>query len=225
MKFLKGIVVLIIVNIFVISPSFGLDFDTADSTSYYHGDLPSIVSVKLDKMQSSTAHITLNQAINGCLNVFVEGESFECVLFKDGKGIVNDVVLNQEVSYVNIASYQNKATSKGKLIYQTNSGNAKHIPLWVSLLPPLIAILLALVFREVIVSLFAGIVIGSWAVYGFAFTKLPLALFKSVERFIMDSFADWGHGAIIIFSMLIGGMVAIISRNGGMVGVVNKLSK
>ncbi len=61
--------------------------------------------------------------------------------------------------------------------------------------------------------------------YGFTFTQLPLALFKSVERFIMDAFADWGHGAIILFSMLIGGMVAIISRNGGMNGVVDKLAK
>ena len=36
---------------------------------------------------------------------------------------------------------------------------------------------------------------------------------------------DRGHLSIIIFSMLIGGMVNLITRNGGMKGVVNLLSK
>ena len=36
---------------------------------------------------------------------------------------------------------------------------------------------------------------------------------------------DSDHVAVILFSMLIGGMVAIISKNGGMAGVVNLLSR
>ena len=106
-----------------------------------------------------------------------------------------------------------------------NKDRVQKLPLWISLLPPLIAIFLALVFREVIVSLFAGIVIGSWALFGFSIVKLPYAIIDSINRFILEALIDWGHGAIIIFSMLIGGMVAIISRNGGMYGVVEKLSK
>src|SRR5690606_18192654 len=38
------------------------------------------------------------------------------------------------------------------------------MPLWLSIFPPLIAIVLALVFREVIVSLFVGILFGACCV-------------------------------------------------------------
>jgi hypothetical protein len=42
-----------------------------------------------------------------------------------------------------------------------------HIPLWTSILPPLLAIFLALVLKEVIISLFAGVWLGAFIMYGF----------------------------------------------------------
>ena len=41
------------------------------------------------------------------------------------------------------------------------------IPGWFSVLPPILAILLALIFREVITALFAGVWLGALAVAGF----------------------------------------------------------
>jgi Na+/H+ antiporter NhaC len=41
--------------------------------------------------------------------------------------------------------------------------------------------------------------------------------------YILNAMVDPDHGAIILFSLMIGGMVGIISRNGGMVGIVNRV--
>ena len=104
----------------------------------------------------------------------------------------------------------------------------RHIPLWLSLLPPLIAIVLALIFKEVVVSLFVGIWLGAFIAGGMrieSFYYLLLSLFHTVEHYIIQALADAGHLSIIVFSMLIGGMVAIISRNGGMAGVVLAFSR
>lgn len=99
------------------------------------------------------------------------------------------------------------------------------IPTWVSILPPLIAIILALIFKEVITSLFLGIWIGAWMLYGFDVKSFFWSFLHSVDKYIFHTLQDGDHIAIIVFSLLIGGMVAIISRNGGMAGVVNGLSK
>ena len=117
-------------------------------------------------------------------------------------------------------------TDKNKL-YHLSSETVKEIPLWLSLLPPLLAIILALVFKEVIVSLFIGVWTGALIAGGFYWYS-PLAwidsLFQSISKYIVESLTDGGHISVIVFSLLIGGIVAIISKNGGMAGVVNKLS-
>ena len=92
---------------------------------------------------------------------------------------------------------------------------------WISILPPLVAILLALLLRQVIPALFAGVWLGAWAIYDFGLYGLWNGLLDSFQVHILGAFADANHGAIILFSLMIGGTVGIISRNGGMLGVVN----
>ena len=103
------------------------------------------------------------------------------------------------------------------------------IPLWLSILPPLIAILSALIFREVFSAIFSGIFFGAVVIYYFQGNIFFVALFKGlfavVDTYILTSLTDEGHLSIIVFSMLIGAMVSLISRNGGMSGIVNYLSK
>lgn len=100
------------------------------------------------------------------------------------------------------------------------------IPLWLSILPPLVAIILALLFRQVLLALFVGILSGAWIVGGMPFT--PYGMFKSlfsvIDHYILGALNSSSHLSVVIFSTMIGGLVAIISRNGGMAGVVNKLS-
>lgn len=101
-------------------------------------------------------------------------------------------------------------------------------PLWLSLVPPLLAILLALLFREVIVALFSGIAIGAiiLAVTGGAgWSGLGTGLLRALDTYVIGALADEDHLAVLVFSLLIGGMVAIISKNGGMKGVVHRVAK
>jgi len=100
-------------------------------------------------------------------------------------------------------------------------------PAW-SLLPPLLAILFALWFREVYSSLLAGILAGA---YLLAYSTrggieaIWVALGDFPTRHLIPALSDSDHQSIIVFSMLIGGMVALISRNGGMQGVVEALAR
>ncbi len=104
----------------------------------------------------------------------------------------------------------------------------RRIPLWLSILPPLIAIGLALLFKEVLISLFAGIWVGAFIAGGLrfeGFLGIIKALLRSVEHYVIKALNDGGHLSIIVFSLLVGGMVAIISRNGGMAGVVERMTR
>lgn len=99
------------------------------------------------------------------------------------------------------------------------------IPVWWSILPPLLAIVLALIFKEVVLSLVAGIWLGAFMLYGFRIEHFFHSIFRVVDTYFVGAIADPDRLAVIIFSLLIGGMVAIISRNGGMAGVVQRLSR
>jgi Na+/H+ antiporter NhaC len=94
---------------------------------------------------------------------------------------------------------------------------------WISIMPPVVAIVLALLLRQVIPALFAGIWLGAWAINGFSVGGLFQGLLDSFQKHILDALANSDHAAVILFSLMIGGTVGIISRNGGMQGVVNKI--
>ncbi len=104
-----------------------------------------------------------------------------------------------------------------------SSDDSRHFG-WVSLLPPLIAIAMALAFKRVIPALFLGIWVGAWAVYGFSGQGLLLGALDSFQVYVLQALANADHAAIILFSFMIGGMVGIITRNGGMNGVVNRIA-
>jgi Na+/H+ antiporter NhaC len=95
------------------------------------------------------------------------------------------------------------------------------IPGWYSLLPPLLAILIALVMREVVTALFVGVWLGALAVAGFD----PLAAtWRVADEFVVPALADTDHVQILVFSLLLGGMVGIIARNGGSMGIVESVN-
>ena len=122
-------------------------------------------------------------------------------------------------------------SQNSELVIQTNEllieKKITPIPLWLSIIPPLLAILLALVFREVVTSLLIGIFSGALIVHLYAngfWDGILQAFMSSIDEYILGALNDKGHLSIIVFSMLIGGMVSIISKNGGMQGVVNRIS-
>ncbi|HMA62301.1 MAG TPA: hypothetical protein VKP78_06575, partial [bacterium] len=106
--------------------------------------------------------------------------------------------------------------------FGTLSQNIRAIPGWLSILPPIIAIFLALLTRQMIVSLFTGIWAGVAFIHNYDFFS---GFFITLDDYIVNSLADPDHASIVIFSLLFGGMVGIISKNGGMRGIVKVASR
>ena len=94
-------------------------------------------------------------------------------------------------------------------------------PGWLSLAPPLIAIALALLTREVVLSLFAGVWMGALFLAGWD----PLVGTGESLQFLVDALVKEDHMAIVIFSLLLGGMVGVMARSGGTQGIVDALEK
>lgn len=92
---------------------------------------------------------------------------------------------------------------------------------WLSVLPPLLAIAMALISKSVIPALFFGLWVGAWLAVGFGPTAMLVGVLDTFQVYVLHALADPDHAAIILFSLMIGGMVGIVSRNGGMQGVVN----
>lgn len=97
------------------------------------------------------------------------------------------------------------------------------------LLPPLVAIALAFITHEVSISLFVGIVLGSLMTYrieGFFhfFQVLGQSFYKSVDTYVLMGVADADHVSIIMFTLLIGAVVALIAASGGLHGIVARLA-
>ena len=99
---------------------------------------------------------------------------------------------------------------------------------WFSLLPALLAILLALVTKQVLPSLFIGVWVGAWQVAGGGLGDMADGLLRVIDTYILRALvpADGStdHIAIITFTMIMGGMIGVISKNGGMSGVVALIS-
>ncbi|MEM9533846.1 MAG: Na+/H+ antiporter NhaC family protein [Pseudomonadota bacterium] len=95
----------------------------------------------------------------------------------------------------------------------------------VSLLPPLLAISMALIFKQVILALFLGIWVGAWALHGFSLSGLGQGMMDTAQIYVVKALADEGNASVIVFTLLIGGLVGIISRNGGMLGVVRQVAR
>ena len=95
------------------------------------------------------------------------------------------------------------------------------LPAWVAILPPLIAIAIALLFRQVVPALFLGIWVGAWAIAGFSWLGVVTGLFQGFAIHVIAAASDPDHVAIMGFSLMIGGMLGIVTANGGMQGIVD----
>ena len=92
-------------------------------------------------------------------------------------------------------------------------------PGWYSVLPPVIAIVLAIWSKQVILSLFAGIWMGHTLLNQFN----PLTGITRALDGVIDVFTDPGDARVIVFTLLIGSLIATIERSGGVRGFVHYL--
>lgn len=88
---------------------------------------------------------------------------------------------------------------------------------WLSIIPPILTILLALITKEVFLSLFIGILVGATII-----THNPLTGFTdTLNTYIVGSLTDSWNISILIFCLSIGGLIGILSKNGGTNGISN----
>ncbi len=96
--------------------------------------------------------------------------------------------------------------------------NAAH---WTSLLPALVAIGLAMIFRQVVLALWMGVWLGASLL-----AQNPATGFlRSLDHYVVGAMADSDHVSVIVFSLMLGGMVGIISKSGGALGLANGFTK
>ena len=94
-------------------------------------------------------------------------------------------------------------------------------PSWISLLPPVIAIVLAIWTRQVYLSLAAGVWLGWTVVEGWnPLTGAARAIEESIAVF-----GDPGNTRVILFAMFIGALIATVESSGGVRGFVRWLER
>jgi Na+/H+ antiporter NhaC len=190
----------------------------------------SLGPIFLDPINAHSQDITANPSI--ILSSVPFSIELEAGSTKQSSYVIKDA-LGQPISSGTIDPNQTqiielKVSSKNQLplVIQidehTISFQKPFIPGWLSLAPPLLAITLALLFQEVITALLAGVWLGAFMISSYRpFT----ALGRSVDSYVVPALGDTdgGHTQIIVFSLMLGGLVGIVAKNGGTQGIVDKL--
>lgn len=92
-------------------------------------------------------------------------------------------------------------------------------PNWMSVIPPLLAIFLAILTRQVILSLSIGIWIG----FCILESVNPLSGLALAIDSVINVFSDAGDTRVLVFTLVIGGLIATIERVGGVRGFIHLL--
>jgi len=92
-------------------------------------------------------------------------------------------------------------------------------PTWISVLPPVAAIVLAIWSRQVYLSLAGGIWLG-WTILSGWNPLTGLAV--SVDA-VVDVFTDPGETKVLLFTLVIGALIATVEASGGVKGFVRWL--
>lgn len=94
-------------------------------------------------------------------------------------------------------------------------------PTWLSVLPPLLAIVLAIVTRQVYLSLAGGIWLGWTIMNGW---NPATGLAEAIDRTV-EVLADSGNAKVILFTLVIGALIRTVEASGGVAGFVHWLEK
>ncbi|SES94156.1 Na+/H+ antiporter NhaC family protein [Anaerobranca gottschalkii] len=96
-----------------------------------------------------------------------------------------------------------------------------------TLLPPVVAILLAFITKNVLFSLFIGVLTGTYLIslHSHGFILSFFYGFLEVINMILSSLADPWNAGVILQCLTIGGLIALISKMGGAKAIAESLSK
>lgn len=104
--------------------------------------------------------------------------------------------------------------------------NVQRFGFW-TLLPPLVAILLAFVSKNVVLSLFLGVFTGTFllSLNGSGIFNALLNGFLLIINKVLSSMADPWNAGVILQCLTIGGVIALISKMGGAKAIAESLAK
>lgn len=86
-----------------------------------------------------------------------------------------------------------------------------------SVVPPVVAIVLALWTRQVHLSLLAGVFVGAWVWTGWN----PVLGLRETGSLLVEVFQSRGNTQVLLFCLLVGGLIALIQRSGGVEGFIS----
>ena len=109
-----------------------------------------------------------------------------------------------------VVSFQTPGTIADKETYQCGT----YATIW-SLLPPVIAIGLALVTKEVYTSLLAGIITGALLYANFNLELMINTMLFNEEGGMVYKLSDSGNVGILVFLVMLGILVSLLNRAGG----------
>ncbi|MEL6345285.1 MAG: Na+/H+ antiporter NhaC family protein [Myxococcota bacterium] len=95
-------------------------------------------------------------------------------------------------------------------------------PSVLSLLPIAVAIGLALWTRQVVLSLFSGVLVAALIVTGGA---PGAALIRCADPWLLDAISDRDHTKVALFSLLVAATVAIATKSGGTAALVELITR
>jgi Na+/H+ antiporter NhaC len=154
---------------------------------------------------------TVSDATPGeAVSIMVDGETYNAIADENGQAEFADISIG-------VAGQASVSASSGEA---SASADVRVIPGWVSVLPAVMAIAIALTLRNVIPALLLGLWLGATALQSFTMKGAGLGLLDSFQVFVRGALADSDRASIVLFTMMIGGMVGIITRNGGMASIV-----
>lgn len=137
-------------------------------------------------------------------------ENISEVELKDGEAIISKSIITDD----KISVKDSSGISSSQDVF--------YIYGFLSLLPPIIAIILAFLTHNVLVSIFTGILTGLIFIYQY---NPFAALVHFFDKYMLDTLADRSHISIILFCLALGGIIRLISNSGGVEGIVEIVTK
>jgi len=113
---------------------------------------------------------------------------------------------------------------------QETSGTVPEAPElgWLTIVPPAIAIILAFLTKEVVLSLAIGIFSGAYILQLNGGTNIFMGIvgaFNDIIQYAINALADPWNAGLILQVMTIGGLITVITKAGGARAVAEGLSK
>ncbi|NNJ52734.1 MAG: hypothetical protein HKP17_06155, partial [Ignavibacteriaceae bacterium] len=195
----------------------------------FHRTLFLITLATLFKVDSTAQQIETSSVALSGIEFKITGSAFP-----DTLSVVTINIENEDITETHVFALYNGLfdttiviPESGKYLIFFDSNESINtivnvIPDFLSIIPPLLAIAFALLFRQVILSLLLGIYSGAIFIYDY---NPLIGFFRLIDKYIINALTDVSHIQIIVFTLLFGGVVGIISKGGGTRGIANSLVK